>query len=391
MGNAFPCGWFWSAVPWGRPMPNQQAHERARCGLRSLYVGDSLAMPVHWYYNPADILKDFPGGVQKFEDAPSVHPSSIMSLHSTTGGGRRTRNGSTGRDIVGEVILKGKRAFWGLPNQHYHQGMKAGENTLNAHCARVVTRSIIAAGGRYDKERFLNDYIAFMTADTPQHPDTYAESFHRGFFANLESGKPPDRCGAVTHDTPSVGGLVMLAPIALSALLQGTSLERTQERCREHLFLTHPDAFLAGISDAYVQLIRDLLVRKEDEPPRQPIEEAAQRSMGVQMGRLVSKARADRDVVGGRYSTACYITDSWPSLLYLAYKYVNDPKAALLANTNLGGDNAHRAAVLGVLLGLATGRTVDAFFHQLEDRQAIEDEITALLGLADGGRATASL
>jgi hypothetical protein len=63
---------------------------------------------------------------------------------------------------------------------------------------------------------------------------------------------------------------------------------------------------------------------------------------------------------------------------------VNDPKAALLANTNLGGDNAHRGAVLGVLLGLATGgRTVDAFFHQLEDRQAIEDEITALLGLAE--------
>jgi len=96
---------------------------------------------------------------------------------------------------VGEVILKGKRSFWGLPNQHYHQGMKAGESTLNAHCARVVTRSMIAAGGRY--------------------------------------------------------------------------------------------------------------------------------------------------------STACYITDSWPSILYLAYKYADDLQAALLANTNLGGDNVHRGAVLG--------------------------------------------
>ena len=123
--------------------------------MRSLYVGDSLAMPVHWYYNPMDILKDFPGGIQKLEDAPSVHPSSIMSLHSTAGGGRRTKADIPGRAIVGEVILKGKGSFWSLPNQHYHQGMKAGENTLNAHCARLVTRSIIAAGGRYDKERFL--------------------------------------------------------------------------------------------------------------------------------------------------------------------------------------------------------------------------------------------
>ena len=108
--------------------------------------------------------------------------------------------------------------------------------------------------------------------------------------------------------------------------------------------------------------------------------------MGIHMSRLVSAARTDPDVVGGRYSTACYITDSWPSLLYLAYKYVQDPKAALLANTNLGGDNAHRGAVLGVILGLATGRTVDAFFHRLKDRQAIEDEITALLGLSEEPR-----
>ncbi|MGM0758765.1 MAG: hypothetical protein ACQEUB_03570 [Thermodesulfobacteriota bacterium] len=75
---------------------------------------------------------------------------------------------------------------------------------------------------------------------------TYAESFHRGFFANLENGNPPERCGAITHDTPSVGGLVMVPPIAIATLLQGNSLENTQKVCRKHLFLTHPDAFLAG-------------------------------------------------------------------------------------------------------------------------------------------------
>ncbi len=354
--------------------------ERARAGLRSLYVGDSLSMPVHWYYNPMDIMKDFPGGIQKLEDAPEYHPSSIMSLHSTAKGGRRTQAAGAGREIVGEVILRGKRSFWGPPNQHYHQGMKAGENTLNSHCARVVTRSIISGGGRYDKERFLNDYISFMTADIPRHPDTYAESFHRGFFANLESGSAPEQCGAVTHDTPSVGGLVMLAPIAIAGFLHGNSLKPIQDLCREHLFLTHPDAFLAEICDAFVQLVGDLLFREDDEKPRQHIAETARRSIGIDLKSLVSKARTDNDVVGGRFSTACYITDSWPSILYLAYKYADDPKAALLANTNLGGDNVHRGAVLGVILGLATSWTVDAFFDKLKDRQAIDEEIMALIG-----------
>lgn len=341
-------------------------------------------MPVHWYYNPIDIIKAFPSGIQKLEDATEYHPSSIMSLHSTAKGGRGKQATGVGREIVGEVILKGKRSFWGLPNQHYHKGMKAGENTLNAHCARMLTRAMIAGGGRYDKERFLNDYINFMTADPPRHSDTYAESYHRGFFANLESGTPPERCGAVTHDTPSVGGLVMLPPIAITLFLRGKPLQSVQDVCREHLVLTHPDTFLARIGDAFVKLISDLLFRKDDTEARQPIAEAAQRSMGINVSSLAAKARTDNDVVGRRYSTACYITDSWPSILYLAYKYANDPKAGLLANTNLGGDNVHRGAILGVILGLATNRTVDAFFNSLRDRQAIDEEIMALIDPPEG-------
>ncbi len=359
---------------------DRQRIQRARAGLQSLYVGDSLAMPVHWYYNPMDILNAFPGGIQQLEDAPAYHPSSIMSLHSTAKGGRGAQAAGSGKEIVGEVILKGKRSFWGVPNQHYHQGMKAGENTLNAHCARVVTRSLTAAGRHYDKARFLTDYIDFMTADPPRHPDTYAESFHRGFFANLEGGKSPDRCGAVTHDTPSVGGLVMLGPIAIAGFLQKHSLKAVQDLCREHLFLTHPDAFLAGISDAFVQLVETLIFRKNGDTPQQFIADIARRSVGIDLKRLAAKVRSDHEVAGGRYSTACYITDSWPVILYLAYRYADDLKAALLANTNLGGDNVHRGAVLGLILGLASGRTVDAFFNRLKDRHDIDAEITALIG-----------
>ena len=236
------------------PLTDPLATQRARAALRNQFVGDALAMPVHWYYNPLDIDRAFPGGVQRLEAAPAQHPSSIMVLHSTRHGGRGSQGGQ--REIVGDVILKGRRQFWGVPGMHYHQGMQAGENTLNAHCTRVLMRTLTTDGGLYQPEHFLRDYIAFMTAESPAHPDTYAESWHRGFFANLEGGRPPERCAAVTHDTPSVGGLVSIAALLLSLRLHGVSLEEAQAQCRTHLLLTHPDDALARVCDAYTALLR---------------------------------------------------------------------------------------------------------------------------------------
>lgn len=52
---------------------------------------------------------------------------------------------------------------------------------------------------------------------------------------------------------------------------------------------------------------------------------------------------------------ACYIRDSMPLALFLAYKYADDTGAALLANANLGGEACYRGAMLGALLGANNG------------------------------------
>lgn len=369
-------------TPINRPAPSVLL-QRASAAIASLFVGDSLAMPVHWYYNTADIERAFPGGIKDLEAAPEYHPSSIMSLHSTRRGGRsgQDRGQPDAPEIIGSVILKGRRYLWGQANRHYHHGMQAGDNTLNAHCARVLIRSIIANDGRYNRDHFLQSYIEFMTADPPRHRDTYAESYHRGFFANLAAGKPPHQCGARTHDTPSMGGLVTIGPLAISELLRGSALAVVQTTCREHLFLTHPDETLGRICDGYVALVAGLLLREAGEAPDRHLLEAGRATMGIDLAQMAERARTDREIVGGRYSTACYISDSWPSLLYLAFKYRNDLKAALLANTNLGGENAHRGAVLGGIVGLSCGSTVEDWFERLVDHQAIHAEMTALFSL----------
>lgn len=355
-------------------------HSRARAALRTMFVADALAMPVHWYYNVRDIEKAFPGGIQQLEAAPQSHPSSIMSLHSTTGGGRRGNNADSHQpEVVGNLILKGRQQYWNKPNTHYHHGMQAGENTLNAHCTRVLMRSMAAHGSKYNPAGFLSDYINFMTAEPARHNDTYAESYHRGFFANLQRGLAPEKCGAVTHDTASVGGLVSVAALVLPSRLRGEALDVVRDDVRTHVSLTHPDALLLRIADDYAQLLDKLLWNESESSVQTIIAETARCSVGLDLPALLQKRRDDREVIGQLYSSACYIDGAWPGILYLLYKYWSQPEKALLANANLGGDNVHRGAVLGALLGLIQGQTVEHWFNALLAKEQIDQEICQLL------------
>ncbi len=352
---------------------------RATAALQNLFIGDALAMPVHWFYRVGDIDRAFPNGIKTFEAPPEYHPSSIMSLHSTSGGGRKSSGNQGQSDVVGDVILKGKAQYWDQSHVHYHQGMRAGDNTLNAYCALTLTEVMNEAGGHYDRDGFLQAYIALLTAEQPAHPDTYAESYHRGFFANLAKGLPPDQCAAVTHDTPSIGGLVTIAPLAIGERLRGTPLADTRQLCREHLALTHPDTFLAEVCDAYVDLIDGLLFRDSDAAVQDLLLDATRSLPRRDLARLVAGNKPDREVVGRVLSPACYISDAWPAVLYIAAKYQHDQMKALQANTEVGGDNVHRGSVLGVLLGLIHGEAAGGLFGQLTEQAAISQAIERLV------------
>ena len=53
-----------------------------------------------------------------------------------------------------------------------------GENTLEAQLVRVLMKSIVACGGRFDAAHFCSAYVKFMR--TPgSHNDTYASTAHR--------------------------------------------------------------------------------------------------------------------------------------------------------------------------------------------------------------------
>ena len=185
---------------------------RAIGALRALFIADSLSMPVHWYYDTQEIDKAFPEGINKFYAPPSYHPTTIMG------------NPLKEDTIVGSVILTtpGKKEQYGIANNHYHAGLQAGENTLNAYCARVLLKTY-AEHKRYDLNSFVNNYINLMKTDA--HPDIYAEGYHHKFFRNLEAGAEPHKCGEETGGTSSAGGLVTVGPLAVLELLKGHSIQ----------------------------------------------------------------------------------------------------------------------------------------------------------------------
>jgi hypothetical protein len=461
-------------------------------------------MPVHWFYNPADIARlggvggRFPygengdadgdegadgegggGGGKKsaetkswYRDPPKSHPGAIMSLHSTGGQGRGGQTGS----VIGDVINHGKKRFWGAAGTHYHNCLRAGDNTLNALCLRLAARAVAEPSAPYFSEaaggdaghagRFLKSYVAFMTAPG-SHDDTYAESFHRAWFANWARGVAPERCseGTQGHDDSQIGGFVMLPPVALAAAVDaarkvddGAAARSDPARARAvaeraaaeasvaHLRLTHASPKLEAAAARYGALLARVALAPvsaedggasasaaaHDAATTQRVllqqasatatallksEAAREASLGVagaggirplDVAELASLSDAAERGEGGSAGwddvrvlhrvtgPACYIESSWPAVLYLSARHA-DPaapargvKRALEANANAGGENCHRGAALGALVGCAAGeatgvpRAMREGRGGLRDGAAIRAEVDAFLDAAIG-------
>lgn len=76
----------------------------------------------------------------------------------------------------------------------FPSGLQAGENSLNVLCALRAAQTLVSS--RFSdlshpdaRAAVLSDYVCFLT--TPgTHNDTYAESFHRSFFADWQDTRP---------------------------------------------------------------------------------------------------------------------------------------------------------------------------------------------------------
>jgi ADP-ribosylglycohydrolase len=297
-------------------------------------------MPVHWYYDRSALKRDY-GYVTDYVAPKNPHPDSILWRSSYTAINEKAE------------ILHDQSRYWGRRGIHYHQFLEAGENTLNLKLCALLIESLNANRG-YLRDDYLERYISFMT--TPgNHRDTYIEEYHRHFFTNYARGRPPNQCGVVEKH---IGGLVGLVPIVV---YHRSDPFRARQAAMEHLSLTHLGARMEVAADLVIGLLLDAL---SGEALRDLLLDriGKQENPFFRLPYVNWLDEADEHVVGGRLSTACYVEESLPSVLYLALKYHDQPQEGLIVNTNLGGDNVHRGAVLGALLGAANG--LESFPHR---------------------------
>jgi len=331
--------------------------DRAEGALFGLFIGDALAMPAHWYYNTAALGRDY-GTITDYLQPRNPHPDSIL--------GRSVYTVSDPRyDILHE-----QARFWGQAGVHYHQFLKAGENTLNLKLCRLLLQSLREKKG-YDPGDYLKRYIDFMTS-ADSHRDTYVEEYHRHFFNRLAEGRSPRNCGV---QEKHIGGLVGLVPIIVyyrhEPQTAGTA-------ARKHMALTHRGPRMERSADF---LIETLLRVFQGEALQEVLAEGMKTQINPLFGHPFAKwlDLPDDVVVGRRLSTACYVEDAVPAVIYLAYKYAENPERGLVVNTNLGGDNAHRGAVLGALLGADNGlasfpeRWLEGLFDVKTLRRLVKD------------------
>ena len=320
------------------------------------FIGDALAMPVHWYYDRSALRRDY-GLVRDYMAPRPPHPDSILWRSEYTAVNQR-----------GD-ILHDQAQYWGQRGIHYHQFLRAGENTLNLQLAKVLMESLIACD-TYDADDYLGRYIDFMR--TPgKHRDTYVEECHRKFFAAYARGTAPRKCaGTDVH----IGGL---AHVGVLCGFFGSDLEAVREAVGQHIRLTHRSPEVLDAADAMVRIVGGVLAGM---PLSEAIFTHAANWFSERKAQKWSKD-PDNVVIGGRVSSACYVGGAFPASLYLAWKYANDFEAGVMANANLGGDNCHRGAVIGSLIGCAVGvsRIPQRFVDELYEATPIKAPIHRLI------------
>eukprot|EP00037_Helgoeca_nana_P005609 m.52773 g.52773 ORF g.52773 m.52773 type:complete len:420 (+) comp16581_c0_seq2:539-1798(+) len=338
-------------------------------------------LPPHFRHS--QLRTDF-GSLKGYAAPKEKLRGSILSLSSTSGGGR----GSFDGNIIGDVINHGKRKYWGRGADYfYHCTLKKGENTLEAQVARVMMRSLATTGGIFTQAPFVQDFIKFMT--TPgSHNDTYASTYLRMFFEQHAKGASPDNCpGNDGHNVDTVDALTVCGVLAVTAWGRGVDVGTASDEVETFLRSLRKSDVLPTYGNLYTELLYDVLDAPPDVPPADAVRAAATKmaaKVNLPLRSAVAQHPGDKNPM-----TACYMSSALPALLIILHKYADDPAECLLASARAGGENVARGSALGTILGAAYGKSglPDWLEVGLLDRVEIAAEIAAVVAAVDVGKA----
>jgi ADP-ribosylglycohydrolase len=328
-------------------MSNTTLQDRAIGALMGALIGDALALGPHWYYNLAELRRDYGDWVSDYTDPKP---------------------------------------------DRYHAGLKAGQLSQNGYLLKMMMQSLADCHG-YDQDDFcrrLETELFPQLDGTPMNgPGGYtSQSIREAWRRRMQQKLPWSQTGGHADTTEAIERTLAIA------VLYARQPQQLAEAISSNTLLTQADETVVSMTVAYGAVL-SLLVQghkldaelsdklmtlvKSDQlpfhavtsdnlqPPKPGDPDPPRVGRFASPDALLSPsymaaAAVDPDIriepawkVSVVYGMPCAIYHQLPAAYYLAARFTDDFESAVLHAVNGGGQNQARAILTGALAGAQVG------------------------------------
>jgi ADP-ribosylglycohydrolase len=273
--------------------------DKAKGMVLGSFVGDSLALGVHWIFSTERIVRQY----GRVED--------LLQPQSTS----------------------------------YHKTKTRGDFTNCGDQAYVLLESLAECRG------FMLENFSKRWLDVFSDYRGYVDQAMRGTLQNYALGKGPLETGSSSND---LSGASRIAPLIYSLKEYPDALV---DACRLQTAMTHGNALTIEASEFFARVC--LLVLRGASPSDALWQVTGECFTDTRISGWVKEGYASRDkdsveaVVGFGQNGA--VPEAFPGVIHLIMKYESDPREALIQSVMAGGDAASRAMAVGMVLGAHLG------------------------------------
>lgn len=328
-------------------MSDQIIRDRACGAIMGAFIGDALALGPHWYYNLAELRRDYGDWIDDYTDP--------------------------------------------MPGR-YHAGVKAGQLSQAGFILTLMIRSLVDCGGHdvADFCRKMDEELFPLLDGTPVNgPGGYtSQSIREAWRRRVQQNLPWGQTGGHADTTEAIERTLAIAvryaqhPAHLAAAItDNTNLTQTDDTvvsmtvayCAVLGLLVQGHPLDTELSGKLMRLVKsgDLpfhaVTRDNLQPPRPGETDPPRAGRFASPDALLTPsymaaAAVDPEIriepawkVSILYGMPCAIYHQLPAAYYLAARFRNDFESAVLHAVNGGGQNQARAILTSALVGAQTG------------------------------------
>ena len=346
-------------------MPGKIVQDRASGAIMGAFIGDALGLGPHWYYDLAELRRDYGDWIDGYTDP------------------------KPGR---------------------YHSGLKAGQLSQAGLILKLMLRSLVECGG-YDAADFCRrmdeDLFVLLDGTPASGPGGYtSQSIREAWRRRVQQNLPWGQTGGHADTTEAIERTLAIAvryalqPARLaSAVAENTILTQTDDTVVSMTvafgavlgFLVQGHTLDTKLSAKLMESVENgelpfhAVTRENLQPPRPGDPDPPRAGRFASPDALltpsyVAKAAVDPQIhiepawkVSIVYGMPCAIYHQLPAAYYLAARFHNDFESAVLHAVNGGGQNQARAILTGALAGAQTGLSgiPQRFLDGLEEGSAL--------------------